>query len=307
MKIKRMLSSILILALLFSNVTPTCAVSREYAEDPIISNYATSSSDTKGTIQKFEQVGNALYYSEIAESYTLAVGISGNTIDYSIKYPKSPNKVYSGVCTVYNLERKDYNEQQLLNEFRNKLLANELELTENTFNSVVNTRSVNSSDENLIMNELYDAGWPESYVNYLRETRVRSGATGELYHSVTYSMSDYINWFAVATTSLSALISLTNLPAAVLLKVATWSVTAAGVYILVQDVIITRYNVYAYGTKMLYVNDQYEYNAGRTVRWIATVGDIGASLELKSDNKHYDYDDHDSLFSTAFENYFNGI
>lgn len=55
----------------------------------------------------------------------------------------------------------------------------------------------------------------------------------------------------------------------------------------------------------MYVQDAYQYYAGRTVKWLATVGDIGASLDFQYNNQHSDYNDHDSLFATAFYNYFN--
>ena len=303
MKIRKLISALLCLVLMASTTIPAMASEsmKEFPEDPVITDAGITDRAPGEKETRFEDVGNGKYYTEITDGYTLSVGIIGNIVDCSIRYNDAPNKVYTNVFEMPSEESSRSIESRMMT-YRDKLLENEIELQVNTF--AISTDGTRG-DADLIMSALYSAGWPQSYTNFLRETRYQSGATGKLYHSVTYSYSSYINWFAIATTTLGAVITLTNLPATTLLAVASFAVTGAGVYTLIKDVTITRYNVFAYGTKSLYVQDLYQYYAGRTVKWLATVGDIGCSLEFKYDNKHSDYDDHNSLFATAFYNYFN--
>ncbi len=302
MKIRKVISVILCVVLLCSLSMPAFASdSTLFPEDPVITE-GNNAERIPGTTKAFvENVGNGVYYTEITDAYTLSVGIINGNADCAIKYNDKPNTIYSGVFNVDNgCASKGLRTKAL--EYRDAMLSDELTLQATVFTT--GSQGLRS-DADLIMSALYSAGWPTSYVNYLRETRYQGGATGNLYHSVTYSYSSYVNWFAIATTTLAAVITLTNLPAATLLAVASFAVTGAGIYVLIKDVLITRYNVFAYGTKTMYVQDAYQYYAGRTVKWLATVGDIGASLDFQYNNQHSDYNDHDSLFATAFYNYFN--
>lgn len=51
--------------------------------------------------------------------------------------------------------------------------------------------------------------------------------------------------------------------------------TGSGIYEAVKSFTISDYLVYAYGNKIVYVNDNYQYQAGRTVKGKAIVADLG--------------------------------
>lgn len=308
----RLISFIIAIAMLISLSVPAFAVESESipANDPVIASEATA---TDTYLAQYDQVGDALYYYEETDEYIMAIGVLGNISDYSIRYKENPNAIYSGISNIENsgaMARTETTDEDAINSIKKALLENAMPLQQTIQVSEIvesngQTRSVNSDHADKIMNLLYDEGWPTSYVNYLRASMTQDGVTANLYHSVTYSISEKSSWFALASTALSALMTLTSLPAGTLRLVVTLVLTASGIYVTLKDVTIAKYNVYAYGTKKVVVGEVQPYWAGRTVCWTGIAADLGATLDFEYENKHSDYDDNTGLLETGLYNYFN--
>ncbi len=308
----RFISIVLVIAMLFSLSVPAFAAENNAIQpnDPIIVSEARSKDSY---ITQFDQIGDALYYYEETDEYIVAIGVLDDVTDYSIRYKNNPATIYYGVSTfedVSNNARTTATTKEKILSIKEDLLGNKLPLqqtmtipTSATTNT--QTRSVDSDHADKFMDLLYDAGWPTSYVNYLRDSMTQNGVTANLYHSVTYSISEKSSWFAIASTALSVLMTLTSLPAGTLRLVVTLVLTASGVYVTAKDVTIAKYNVYAYGTKRVVIGNVQPYWAGRTVCWTGIAADLGATLDLEYDNKHSDYDDNTGLLETGLYNYFN--
>ena len=155
------------------------------------------------------------------------------------------------------------------------------------------------------MNELYDAGWPQAYTNYLRASKTQNGVTANLLHTLYYIIEDYDYTFVAAQTIVSTILALQGLPTSIILKLFNIYLAADGFYKTVSDIIIGRFNVYAHENKNVFINDVRPYWAGRTVKWTAVVGDYGAALTFDYENKNYDFDDNNALLDKGLSNYFN--
>lgn len=219
-----------------------------------------------------EHLDNATYYLENTESYTVAIGLYDNYAD----------------CSIRDFETNTINSVIVPMEQINSILPQ------------VQTRS---SEKDKIMAGLYNAGWPKSYLNYLRASMTKNGVTAKLYHSVTYNIKDYDYTFVVAKTALSVLMALTGLPTAKLKLIISLALTADGIYQTVKDINVGKFDTYAYENKNVMIGDVQPYWAGRTVKWTAITGDIGAALTFDYENKHNDFDDNNALLETGLRNY----
>ena len=85
----------------------------------------------------------------------------------------------------------------------------------------------------------------------------------------------------------------------------TLVLTADGIYQTLKDVTIGKFDVFAYENKNVIINDVQPYWAGRTVKWTAVTGDIGAALTFDYENRHDDFYDNEGLLDTGLRNYAN--
>lgn len=310
-KFKKVVSLFLSLIMVCSLSVPAFAAEAEMPIPPAIDAgaFATAS----GNFTDIDQLGNATYYVQKTDEYTVAIGIYPNIVDCSIKYNET-NTVSSAIIPIETVNsiipqaRNSSNSTQF-ETIKEAILDGSLPLEDvifmqsNTSNGP-STR-VTADEKSKIMDELYDAGWPQAYTNYLRASKTQNGVTAKLYHTLSYNVRDYDYTFVVAKTAISVLLTLTGLPTAKLKLIVTLALTADGIYQTVKDVNIGKFDVFAYENKNVIINDMQPYWAGRTVKWTAVTGDIGAALTFDYENRHDDFYDNDGLLDTGLRNYAN--
>lgn len=255
-----------------------------------------------------DQVGNATYYTEKTDSYTLAIGLYDTVADCSIRYLDT-NIVNSATIPLESISSILPTTRSASTNFeaiKDAILDGSLSLPQLTLEtSNAPLTRVTSSEKTKIMDELYDAGWPTAYTNVVRGTKTQNNVTATLYHTLSYSIQDYDYTFIAAKTALSVLITLTGLPASRIKAIITIVLVADGIYQTAKDVNLGSFDTYAYENKDVRVGSIRPYWAGRTVKWTALVGDIGASLQQDYENKHNDFFDNNAILETGLYNYFN--
>ena len=262
------------------------------------------------TFTLIEEMENATYYIEKTDSYNIAVGLYDTFADCSIYYHEA-DTLYTKIVPIEEINsvipqtRSASTQAAQFESIADAILDGSISLSQLTLQAPQIMPRVTSSERTKIMNELYDAGWPTSYVNFERDRMTQNGVTAILYHSVTYSIQDYDYTFLAAKTALSVLLALTGLPTAKIKLIATLYLTADGIWQTVSDMTAGRFDVYAYGTKQVKIGNVQPYWAGRTVKWTGYTFDIGAGLNFDYENKHSDYDNNTLLLQTGLNNYFN--
>lgn len=310
-RFKKIISLFLSLVMVCSLSVPTFAAEAEMPIPPVIDteDFATVS----GNFTDIDQLGDATYYVQKTDAYTVAIGLYPNIVDCSIKYNET-NTVSSAIIPIETVNsiipqaRNSSNSTQF-ETIKEAILDGSLPLEEVTFMQS-NTQNgpstrVTADEKSKIMDELYDAGWPQAYTNYLRASKTQNGVTAKLYHTLSYNVRDYDYTFVAAKTAISVLLTLTGLPTAKLKLIVTLALTADGIYQTVKDVNIGKFDVFAYENKNVIINDVQPYWAGRTVKWTAVTGDIGAALTFDYENRHDDFYDNEGLLDTGLRNYAN--
>lgn len=299
-------SLFLAVSLVTSLSTPVLAAGtfKETPVTPIINHQET----VKPGEVVIEQIGRATYYLEKTDSYTLAIGLYGTSADCTIRYLDT-NTIYSEVVpieSINDLLPATRNVSAKFGVIKDAILDGSLSLSKTnlTISNIPTTRA-SSSEINKIMAELYSAGWPEAYTNYLRGTKTQNGVTAKLYHTLAYSIQDYDYTFVVAKTTLSTLMAITGLPGSKVQLIISLALTVEGVWQTVKDINVGKFDTYAYENKNVLIGDIQPYWSGRTVKWTAIVGDIGAALTFDYENKHNDFDDNNAILDTGLRNYFN--
>lgn len=160
-----------------------------------------------------------------------------------------------------------------------------------------------SSDKAEIMEELYEAGWPQAYHNVLGESMHRDGVYAELRHSISYSIIKKSTLFSIGGALVSIAAVILGLPPVNLIQVASTVVGGLGFIVFLRDVSINNYSVYSYGDKLVNIGNITPYRAGRTVKWNAIVADLGASLDFRYENVDHDYWDNKALLNQGITNY----
>lgn len=293
--------------LVFSLTLPAFAA--EIPNSPSISQTDLATSNDNFT--DIDTIGNATYYVQKTDTYTIAIGLYPNLADYSIKYHGS-NSIKTAIVPIEQLnslipQTRSSSQSAQFEVIKEAILNGSVPLNEITLQTSSTpptpTTRVTSDEKAMIMNELYNEGWPRAYTNYLRASKTQNGVTAKLYHTLSYNIIDHDYTFVVAKTTLSFLLSLTGLPTAKLKLIVTL-LAVDGVLQTIKDIIIGKFDVYAYENKDVIINNTKPYWAGRTVKWTAVTGDIGAALTFESENKHNDFDDHTALLETGLRYYF---
>lgn len=311
MKKYRMLSMLTAISLLFSLVTPALAVGTEDFTSPI--NIAQEVSTFNESFVQIDEIENATYYSEKTDGYTIAIGLYSDVIDCSIRYHETES-VYSGIIPIEEVASmiSGVNSGNIFSQFeilRNAVLDGSLPLPAlqvyEAPNSTTSVRAVSDSDKTKIMNELYNEGWPKAYSGVLRGTLTQSGITARLYHTLYYNITGHDYTFVAAKTALGAVITMLGLPLKTVRDIIGFALSVDGIWQTIQDVKAGKRDVSAVENKIVEINGTQPYWAGRTTKWTAVTGDIGAALNLVSENKHADFFDNTELLRTGLRLYAN--
>lgn len=265
-----------------------------------------------GNFTEIDQLGEATYYVQKTDDYTVAIGIYNTFVDCSVYYHDT-NSLSTAVVPVEKISgifpktRSDNIQAVQFEIIKRALLKGSLPLEKIDFQNhnmpFSYATRVNPSKKSKIMTELYNAGWPHAYTNYLRASKKQNGVTAKLYHTLSYSINDYDYTFFIAKTALSALLAFTGLPKERLKLIVTIALTADGIYQTIKDVYIGKYDVYAYENKTVIIKGIQPYWSGRTVKWTAVTGDIGAALTFDYENRHNDFYDNNKILDTGLRNY----
>ena len=307
-RIKKFISFILSLTMMISIVT---TVSASEIESPVTPTIGIGDMET-GNFTEIDQLGEATYYVQKTDDYTVAIGIYNTFVDCSVYYHDT-NSLSTAVVPVEKISgifpktRSDNIQAVQFEIIKRALLKGSLPLEKIDFQNhnmpFSYATRVNPSKKSKIMTELYNAGWPHAYTNYLRASKKQNGVTAKLYHTLSYSINDYDYTFFIAKTALSALLAFTGLPKERLKLIVTIALTADGIYQTIKDVYIGKYDVYAYENKTVIIKGIQPYWSGRTVKWTAVTGDIGAALTFDYENRHNDFYDNNKILDTGLRNY----
>ncbi len=264
--------------------------------------------DSEGTLKKaIATMKEATYTYEVTDEYIYSIGIYKNgMIDIAVK-ELSTGLIYSSITSINNIPKSkrviDDNKFDLIKDsVLNKTIKLDVVDTEKLFKS---NRASTSGYKQKVLDELYDNGWTEPYYDYVREQKEKNGVLAELKHSVSYAVVEKDVMTVIAGTSLSLIILYYTWPEVLWKQIASVVVTGGGIYKAIKDFCVADYDVFCYGDKCIYVDNQYQYRSGRTKKWKAIVGDIGVSFDDVYDHYDYNYFDHYELFDIGFDNYFN--
>ena len=310
-RFKKVVSLFLSLVIMCSLAVPAFAAEIVMPIPPVIDaeDFVTAS----GTFTEIDQLGNATYYIQKTDEYTVAIGLYPNVVDCSIKY-NTTNLISSAIIPIENVnsiipQTRNGSKSAQFETIKEAILDGSLPLKEVTLQYMNMQNSPNmraTADEKArIMSELYDAGWPQAYTNYLRASKTQNGITAKLYHTLSYNIRDYDYTFVIAQTAISLLMTITGLPSSTLARIVTLALAADGFYKTVKDINVGKFDVFAYENKNVIINDIQPYWAGRTVKWTAITGDIGAALTFDYENRHDDFYDNEGLLDTGLRNYAN--
>ncbi|MBO7328301.1 MAG: hypothetical protein J6W00_05975 [Lentisphaeria bacterium] len=310
-RFKKVVSLFLSLVIMCSLAVPAFAAETVMPIPPVIDaeDFVTAS----GTFTEIDQLGNATYYIQKTDEYTVAIGLYPNVVDCSIKY-NTTNLISSAIIPIENVnsiipQTRNGSKSAQFETIKEAILDGSLPLKEVTLQYMNMQNSPNmratADEKNRIMSELYDAGWPQAYTNYLRASKTQNGITAKLYHTLSYNIRDYDYTFVIAQTAVSLLMTITGLPSSTLARIVTLALAADGLYKTVKDINVGKFDVFAYENKNVIINDIQPYWAGRTVKWTAITGDIGAALTFDYENRHDDFYDNEGLLDTGLRNYAN--
>ena len=310
-RFKKVVSLFLSLVIMCSLAVPAFAAEIVMPIPPVIDaeDFVTAS----GTFTEIDQLGNATYYIQKTDEYTVAIGLYPNVVDCSIKY-NTTNLISSAIIPIENVnsiipQTRNGSKSAQFETIKEAILDGSLPLKEVTLQYMNMQNSPNmratADEKNRIMSELYDAGWPQAYTNYLRASKTQNGITAKLYHTLSYNIRDYDYTFVIAQTAISLLMTITGLPSSTLARIVTLALAADGLYKTVKDINVGKFDVFAYENKNVIINDIQPYWAGRTVKWTAITGDIGAALTFDYENRHDDFYDNEGLLDTGLRNYAN--
>lgn len=220
------------------------------------------------------------------------------------------NEVFSDVIDIGNSPKylKLSTKMNKIEKIKDEIAKGKLKLKTIDIKKTFKKNSVqlmSSSEEDKIMDVLYDEGWPEAYSNYLRDSKTYNGAYAELRHNLSYNIRERDSITIAAGATLSVIVLYYTWPSQLWAQISSVALTGKGVYEAIKSFVISDYDVLSYGNKYVYVEDEYQYQADRTVKWRAIVADLGATLDFQYDNHHHDYFDNEGLLDTGLDNYFN--
>jgi len=298
---KKIISLMLVLIMMLS-VSITAFANTEDAPSSGEIMYNSLSEQING--EKISKVDNIEYYMDYTDDYNITIGkLSNGKLDVSY-YDKVNGMLYHSFL---ENEYTKIAEDKFYSTIKNNILNGKVKLEtidQNNFTSSTVLRSSTHGD--FIWAELEARGWDDPGTSlFMSETR--NGDEGKIDLTTSYSYNDRISIFSgtIGTTAgvVAAWLGI-DVQKAISIGTFVYSVAQA-VYVLAFDQNFEEYNVYAYENKYVYVNDTYQYQAGRTVKWVAACGDSNATFTFKSNNYVYDFYDNDGLMDTGFYNYYN--
>lgn len=276
---------------------------------PII-NLQETESDTNEPIVLIEKIENATYYSEKTNSYTVVIGLYEKVADCSILDVQT-NTIRSAIIPIEDINSilpltRNGDTTSQFNAIKDAILNGTLTLLPYTVQKVVSSNvpvtRASSTDKAKIMKVLYGEGWPKAYNNVLRGSKTENGVTAKLYHTLSYRITDYD--FTFIATAVSVIVTLTGLSVKTIQDILTLVFTAKGIWETVKEITLGRFDTFEYEDKMVRIGDLQQYRAGRTNKWEAVVGDIGAALTFKYERKDGDFYQNDVLLEKGLNNYF---
>ena len=164
-RIKKFISFILSLTMMISIVT---TVSASEIESPVTPTIGIGDMET-GNFTEIDQLGEATYYVQKTDDYTVAIGIYNTFVDCSVYYHDT-NSLSTAVVPVEKISeifpktRSDNIQAVQLEIIKRALLKSSLPLEKIDFQNhnmpLPYVTRVNSGEKSKIMTELYNAGWP---------------------------------------------------------------------------------------------------------------------------------------------------
>ena len=164
-RIKKFISFILSLTMMISIVT---TVSASEIESPVTPTIGIGDMET-GNFTEIDQLGEATYYVQKTDDYTVAIGIYNTFVDCSVYYHDT-NSLSTTVVPVEKISeifpktRSDNIQAVQFEIIKRALLKGSLPLEKTDFQNhnmpLPYVTRVNSGEKSKIMTELYNAGWP---------------------------------------------------------------------------------------------------------------------------------------------------
>lgn len=266
--------------------------------------------DHGNIVKEVAVIGSAVYLYEETEDYILSIGIADSgTTEVAVRY-LADESVFTSVILTDELgwarTRKGTGQMMRhLDQVKTLALSGQLALQPEDVSLYRSPEAevMTSGHEDRIMSALYGAGWPSAYYWYLRDWMWRGDVYAELRHSVSYNLVEKLGIWGWAGAAVNTVSILVGLPASTIQAIASVIMGAQGLLEFLINVRVKEYDVFCYETKSVQISGATYYWAGRTVKWIAKVADIGATLNFIYDNFHYDFYNHSALLNTGINNY----
>ncbi len=287
---KKIVTVILALCFVFAMATPAFATE-------VINESAISA----------VSIGNGTYYTEETDTYRLVIGIVGNIVDCAVTYFSAPNEVLSLVQSIPD-KLNNKNDKEVFAYYKQVLLDGKTALKKTTVRTEVILEPTNqerSSIENIFLEMLYLEGEPRPQSSLEIYHGWQNGVKCTAYRTISYNIYEYTIWHFLSDMAISEIMSISGLSKPSLLSILTFVFDAASqIMRLFGNQDLTKYNIYAFHTKNMKINNATWYTASRTVFWNGYKA-IGQMVLPVSDTKHYAYDDNALLIKLAFNSYFN--
>ncbi|MBR4634767.1 MAG: hypothetical protein IKO51_00185 [Clostridia bacterium] len=220
------------------------------------------------------------YYSNDVLRICATYNAQTHTFDFAKYYIGSDSFTYTSGVTCERIDTDS------IKTFANELSAQEfakVPVRSVIFeSSISNPKSIPTADYNKIHNAMVSGGMPNEYTDHNTRVIVVSGISVVLRDSLSYDYNYSSCTTMVINTVLSVVCAVLGLSSGDALAIASFALALNGLYELVQTVKFKRYNVIAHYIKNAYISNVVYNNSWENLTWLATLGDIGATLSYDS-------------------------
>lgn len=273
--------------------------------------------ESTASVTEYEWIDGSLYYFELTPEYTISIGVHSQIVEYAIKYHNEELMLQSGQEAIDLSGDDDDYYRKVVQEYRSMLLDGELTVRKEKI--VISkedkgsarkdepSRSLSNTQKTWIMNAVYAAGFPAAFTNRNIANLTEDGVYAKLYETVSYSLSEKSATWVAAGKVLSAVSTLLDISSSNAKKIIYFILNADGLWEVVSGQYAKKANVTMNDTKVVKIGTIQPYHAGRTVKWLATIGDSSAIVQKKSDHKDSDFNSNNAILIKGIENYINGV
>ena len=277
----------------------------------IILSFLTISSNASNLVEDktlIEEIDNKYYYLKVTDNYNIALCLDENyqlSISYYLRNieMKKAHLDFSSFSNVSAFDVFNFISEAILKnqiQFQEVISYQQFQATSN-----VPVYSINDVTPEQAMDEL-EACFGETYSSRLLVHAIGpQNAVGKLYGALTYYIEDVSDGVFMMGSAAIDVASYFGIPIAQVLNMLDDA--------LVDDFLIHTLQIKVYyadimWTKTVYVNDTYQYYAGKEEHYalgcVLNYAITEVMIRLPDYTQHPDFDDNDALLTAGFNNYF---